>query len=112
MSAVPVAVTEEAAAHIAKLGMQQELEQMLNWVRRHVAGLQEIRVAMTKGVGGYGKVPPYVVLWASRAKPPEGTPYDLIEWEWAGWKAQTFRGKACTSFTLFCTYQPLASLPI
>jgi hypothetical protein len=112
MSTVPLEVTEEAAAHDAKLGMQQELEQMLDWVRRNVAGLQEIRVAMSKSYGGYGRIPPYVVIWASQAMPAEGTPYDLIEWEWSGWKAETFLGKPCTSFTLFCTYQPLASLPI
>ncbi len=68
-------------------------------------------MALTRGFDGYGKHPPWVVIWASRARPTEGTPYDLIEWEWAGWKAQTFLGKPCTAFTLFCTYQPLASLP-
>ena len=58
MSTVPLEVTEEAAAHVAKLGMQQELEQMLDWVRRHVAGLQEIRVAVSRRFDGYGKLPP------------------------------------------------------
>jgi len=110
MSAVPLEVTEEAAAHVATLGMQQELEQMLDWVRQHVASLREIRVAMRRRFAG-GKIPPYVHIWASRAKPAEGTPYDLIEWEWAGWKAQTFPPQVCTSFTLMCTYQPLASMP-
>ena len=51
MSAVPLEVTEEAAAHIAKLGMQPELEQMLDWVRRNVTGLQEMRVAMRRRLG-------------------------------------------------------------
>jgi len=111
MSAVPLKVTEEAAAHVATLGMQQELEQMLDWVSQRVAGLQEIRVAMRRRFA-WDAIPPYVVVWASRAKPAEGTPYDLIEWEWAGWKAQTFPPQVCTSFTLMCTYQPLASLPI
>jgi len=110
MSAVPLEVTEKAAAHIARLGMQQELEQMLAWVRRHVTSLQEIRVTVRTHFS-YGKLPPLVVIWASRAKPAEGTPYDLIEWEWAGWKAQTFPPQVCTSFTLFCAYQPLASIP-
>ncbi len=40
MSTVPLEVTEQAAAHVAKLGMQQELQQMLDWVHRHVVGLQ------------------------------------------------------------------------
>ncbi len=112
MSAVPLEITQEAAAFIAARGMQQELEQMLDWVRRHVAGLQEIRVAMSKSSGGYGKLPPRVFIWASQAMSAANAPVDLVEWEWAGWKAQTFPGRVCTSFTLFCTYQPLASLPI
>jgi hypothetical protein len=112
MSVVPLEVTEEAAAHIAKLGMQPELEQMLDWVRRHVTALQEIRVAMSRRLGYYGKLPPRVYIWAHQAKPAENAPVDLVEWEWAGWKAQTFPPQVCTSFTLFCTYQPLASLPI
>jgi hypothetical protein len=110
MSAVPLEVTQEANAHIAKLGVQQELEQMLDWVRRNVAGLQEIRVAMS-GRFPWGKISPFVVIWASRAQPPEGIPYDLIEWEWAGWKAQTFPPHVCSSFTLFCAFQPLATIP-
>jgi hypothetical protein len=110
MSAVPLEVTEEAAAHVATLGMQQELEQMLDWVRRNVAALQEIRVALRRRFA-YGELPPRVFIWASRAEPAEGAPHDLIEWDWAGWKAQTFPPKVCTSFTLFCTYQPLASFP-
>src|SRR5271163_4829327 len=111
MPVVPLEVTEEAAAHIAMLGMQQELERMLDWVRQRVTSLQEIRVTLRRHFG-WGKLPPSVVIWASRAQPAEGTPYDLIEWTWAGWKAQTFPPEVCTSFTLFCTYQPLASLPI
>ncbi len=112
MSTVPLEVTEVAAAHIATLGMQPELELMLDWVRQYVVGLQEIRVAMSRRFDGYGKVPPYVAIWASRIAPPEDTPYDLIEWEWTGWKVQTFPPRVCTSFTLFCTFQSLASLPI
>ncbi len=111
MSAVPLEVTEEAAAHIAALGLQQELEQMLDWVRRNVVGLREIRVAMRRRFV-WDNIPPYVIIWASQEKPAEGTPYDLIEWDWAGWKAQTFPPNVCTSFTSFCAYQPLASLPI
>ena len=111
MTDIPLEVTQEAAAHIAKLGMQQELEQMLDWVRRNVAGLQEIRVAMSRSFDGYGKLPPRVHIWASQASPAEDAPVDLVEWEWAGWKAPTFPPQVCTSFTLFCAYQPLSSIP-
>jgi hypothetical protein len=103
MSTVPLEVTEEAAAHVAKLGLQHELEQMLDWVRRNVAALQEIRVAMSSRCSCYGKIPPYVVIWASRPQPPEGTPYDLIEWDWLDWKVQTFPLQVFSVFTLNCT---------
>ncbi len=112
MTAVPLEVTEKAAAHVARLGMQQELEQMLGWVRQNVAGLQEMRVAMSRRLGYYGKSPPYVIIWAQQARPAENAPVDLVEWEWAGWKAQTFPPQVCASFLLCCSYQPLASLPI
>jgi len=111
VSAIPLEVTEEAAAHVATLGMQKELEQMLDWVRQHVASVREIRVAMRRRYTR-DKTPPCVVIWASQAKPAEGTPYDLMTWEWSDWKAQTFPLQVCTSFLLMCTYQPLASLPI
>ena len=74
----------EVAAHVVKLGMQQELEQMLDWVRGHVASLLEIRVAMSKRYDSYAKMPLRVVIWASQAAPAENAPVDLIEWEWAG----------------------------
>ena len=78
MSAVPLEVIQEAAAHLAKLGMQHELEQMLDWVRRHVALLREIRVTVARHFAS-SKVPPWLVIWASQAMPAEKAPVDLIE---------------------------------
>ncbi len=112
MSAVPVEVTEAAAALVATFGMQQELERMLDWVREHVTGLREIRVAKSRNVGYSRNLPPILLIWASRGKPPEGTPYHLIEWDFSDWKAQTFPLQICTSSILMCTYQPLANLPV
>ncbi len=70
MSGVPVEVTEEAAAHIAQLGMQQELEPMLDWVRQNVPSLREVRVALRRDFGYSSKLPPCVCIWASREDPP------------------------------------------
>jgi hypothetical protein len=110
MSAIPLEVTEETAAHIATLGMQHELELMLDWVRRNVAALQGIRVAMT-GHCGWGNAPPSVLIWAYQTPPAEDAPLDLVEWDWGGWKAQTFPPQVCSAFTLMCTYQPFPSQP-
>jgi hypothetical protein len=110
MPAVPLVVTEEAVAHLASLGMQRELEQMLDWVRQHVASLQGIRVALRRNCG-WGQLPPRLLIWAYQVRPAEDAPIDLVEWDWAGWKAQTFPPQVCTSFTLMCTYQPFPAQP-
>jgi hypothetical protein len=102
---IPVTVTEEAGGRVADLGMQRELEQMLDWARQNVADLRGVRVAL----GGpliYRDERPTVILWAHRDWPADKGPLPLVEWEWAGWKAQTFAPQVCTSFTLICTAQP------
>jgi hypothetical protein len=50
-----------------------------------------------------------MVIWAYQAMPAETASGDLIEWDWAGWKAQTFSPRVCNSFTLMCAYHPFAS---
>ena len=43
---VPLTITPEAAARIAELGMQKELEQMIAYVREKVPGLNAIEVTI------------------------------------------------------------------
>lgn len=46
LSSIPVTVTPEAAERVAELGMQGELEQMLEHTRQTVTGLQKIKLIL------------------------------------------------------------------
>jgi hypothetical protein len=108
MTEVPLVVTEEAASHVAQLGMQQELEQMLDWVRHHVISLLGIRVEMSGRSLPLG-VRPCVFIRAHQGHPAENAPPDLVEVDWVGWQFQTFPFEVYTHFTLICRYQPFVA---
>jgi hypothetical protein len=46
VATVPLMISEEAAAHIAQLGMQAEFEQMLEHTRQTVSELRRIEVSL------------------------------------------------------------------
>ena len=87
---VPVVLEEGVAARVEELGMERELQMMLDWVRANVSGLLGIRVDLGQPLAHLqGK--PAVFLWAHRDVPREQALKELIEIDWGIWKAQTFR---------------------
>ena len=102
---IPVSVTEEAGRRVALLGMQRELDAMLEWTQDNVPDLRAIRV--TPSVIRGGILANLVVIMAYRTWDDENPPTDLIEWDWAGWKAQTFPPRVCANFIMSCTFQPV-----
>ena len=102
---IPVSITEEAERRVALLGMEQELSLMLDWTRDNVPDIRAIcvRPSMIRG----GILANLVVIMAHRAWDDEHPPTDLIEWDWAGWKAQTFPPRVCLNFIMSCTFQPV-----
>ena len=102
---IPVVVTEEAGRRVALLGMQGELDAMLEWTRDNVPDIRAICVK--PGVSRGELLANLVVIMAHRAWDDEHPPTDLIEWDWAGWKAQTFPPRVCLNFIMSCTFQPV-----
>ena len=101
---IPLLVTEEGSRRVALLGMQRELDEMLDWTRDNVPDLRAIFV--TPG----SCTESLVLIKAYRAWDEKNLPTDLIEWDWAGWKAQTFPPRVCANFIMSSTFQPVPPL--
>ncbi len=98
---VPVTITPEAAARVAELGMQAELERMLEHTRQTVAGLQRIEVTLTSPYD-YDRPSPGIDIKAYTDRPfVEG---DRTWGEWGRWKVTTFPSEVCEHFVLLLYY--------
>ncbi len=103
---VPVIVTAEAADQVTSLGMQRELERMLDWARANVPTVKAIRVALGYPRGSLNGERP-VLIWAHREEAADLSTIHLPDLEWGIWKAQTFPGEVCVRFTLASAFHPL-----
>ena|SRR5438309_1166588 len=97
---VPVTVTPEAAARVAELGMQAELERMLEHTRRAVPGLRaiEVQLALPYDTGNEDSV----VIEASR--PNSHLAHDPTDSDWGRWKVATFPPDVCRYFVMMSVY--------
>src|SRR4051812_44835886 len=93
---VPVTVTPEAKAWVAKLGMQRELEQMVEHTIQTVSGLRSIEVTVTEAP--WFKDEPTVVIHAHRPHP--GGEDDSTDRDWGQWLVNTYPPEICTHFVL------------
>jgi hypothetical protein len=100
LSAIPVTVSQEAADHIAQLGMKAEFERMLEYARRNVPHLQRIDVSLE---------PPYdmgdedrVILEVFQDPAHYGKCGSRWEW-WGRWLTLTFHPDVFRHFTLLNT---------
>ena len=105
-TALPVIITEEAATQVASFGMEKELVAMIDWVRSFVPDLRGILVRPGNNFSRPDR-PSFVVICAHREVPNGKPPTDLVEWDWAGWKAVTFPPAVCARFTMACRFEPL-----
>ena len=78
---------------------------MLEWTRNNVPDLRAIRV--TPGYRNTGFRANLVVITAFRTWDHETPPIDLVECDWAEWKAQTFPPRVCGNVIMSCTFQPV-----
>jgi hypothetical protein len=93
-------VEPEAAALVAQLGLQAELEQMLEHARRTITGLQYLAVQFAPA---YDTGEEGIIIMAVRdpASP------DLKDWAWdqySEWKITTFSPDVYRHFTLLDEY--------
>jgi hypothetical protein len=101
---VPVIVTEEAATQVASLGMQREMEQMIDWTQKNVPNLRAIRVKPSSAPFPHGVV---LVIKAHCEWSDNLADAVPVEWDWACWKVQVFPPAVCARFIMSCTFQPL-----
>jgi hypothetical protein len=98
-STVPLTISPEAAARVAELRMQRELEQMLEHTHRSVPGLRSLRVMLERDWDGDD---PGVIIEATMDDPHLAD--DPTEREWGAWKVTTFPPEVCWHFTMLTVY--------
>jgi hypothetical protein len=78
---VPVTVTPEAAARVAELGFQTQIEQMIEHAR-HLPDVVRIEVVLNERYDMGGEPGVSVWAWATRPfDPNDSTDRDLTRWE-------------------------------
>jgi hypothetical protein len=102
MTTIPVTVTSKAAERVAELGMQAELERMLEHTRQKVPGLRsiEVQLALPYDTGDETSI----VIQARRDNPHLSN--DPTDWDWGGWKVDTFPPDVCRYFVMLSVYEP------
>jgi hypothetical protein len=107
MTVVPVQLGEGVETWLAQLGMQKELQTMIDWVQQNVPGVQGIRVELAKYESFYLEGKRHATIWAHCDLPAEEVLNDVTLVGWGIWKAQTFSARVCVHFTMMCAFQPL-----
>jgi hypothetical protein len=93
---VPVTITPEAAARVAELGMQAELERMIEHARQSIPGLRRVEVIQFERYDLGGE--PGVSLEAYSDQPLEVE--QKAWWDWVGWEVTTFPPEVCEHLSL------------
>ena len=100
-STVPVTITPEAAARVAELGMQAQLEQMIEHTRQTVSELRDVRVVLEsrepsdEGMG--------ITVFATTTRPYH--PEEQTMWDRGGWKVRTFPPEVCQHFVMMLVHE-------
>ena len=96
LATTPVTITSEAAARVAELGMQAELECMLEHTRQTVPGLHsvEVQLAAPSDIGDEIAL----VIEVTREHPP--LDHDPTDSDWGRWKVMTFPPDVCRHFVM------------
>lgn len=98
---IPATITFEAAAHVAELGMQAELDQMLERARQLIPGLQRFEVMLVEPYDTGDEMS--VLIDAYRdisSRDPDGQSYDA----WRDWRLATFSPDVNRHFTMHIVY--------
>ena len=98
---IPVTVTPEAAERVAELGMQAELERMLEHSRQTVPGLRaiEVQLALPYDTGDETSV----IIQATRAGPFR--PEDPTQRKWDDWQMNSFSPDVYRHFILMTLHE-------
>lgn len=99
----PLFVTEDAGKMIADLAVEQELNEMLEWIQNNVSNLIAIRVtpAHPQMIRESG---PSLVIYAHRSPPPPESELHLADWNWGGWMANAFPRNVRSRFVMMSAF--------
>jgi hypothetical protein len=99
-TSVPVTVEPEAAARVAELGLQRELEQMLEHARQTIPNLLalEVQLALPYDTGDETYLAIQVMI---RGDHPDGF---RVSKQWGQWMIHTFPPEVCEYFGLSVVY--------
>ena len=98
---VPVTIQPDAAQHVAELGMQAELERMLEHAQRTIPGLVRIDVWLQPEYDTGGG--PCVILDFYRNDPFRLD--DPTDDQWLDWRINTFSPDVLGHFSTMTTYE-------
>ena len=97
---IPITVTPEAVARVAELGMQAELDQMLEHTRQTVPGPRSIEVQEELPYDTGDETT--IVIWVARDDPH--LEKDTTDREWGRWLVRTFSPDVCRYFVMISFY--------
>jgi len=100
-TSVPTAITNEAGAHVARLGMRQELEQMLEHARQ-IPGLRRLHLVVEPPHDAGD--PDAIVIEALRDESAY-TESDTTSAEWGRWFGAAFPAEVRRHFCLLTLYE-------
>jgi hypothetical protein len=100
---IAVTVSPEAAEQVAKLGMQTELQEMIEHTRRTVPELRGIEVILEPRLDEPGEEPGITIQATVSAN---GSLDDRLGWQWATWKVTTFPPDVCRHFVMLVHLEP------
>ncbi len=95
---VPVTVTPAAAARIAELGFEKQVEQMVEYARGNFPKLQRIEVVLNDPYDTGGPVGVAVLGWTDR----EFDPADKTRQNMARWQVKNFPPEVLEYLLLDC----------
>jgi hypothetical protein len=100
---VPLTITDEAAARVAELHMEDELERMLDHTRRTLSGLRRLQVVLDPPYDTGDE--PYITIEATRDASLH-QPGDPTSTECGIWKVTTFPPEVGRHFSMLIHYEP------
>jgi hypothetical protein len=101
---IPVHITPEAAARIAELGMEREVQQMLDHTKQTVRGLESIGVT-TWDSDSDPQGPAHLMLTGWRPGMPSSVEDLLPESEWGSWFVRAFPPQVAWWFIFVIEYR-------
>jgi hypothetical protein len=99
---IPITVEPAAMARVEELGMQRELQMMLEYLQQNMPGLLAIRVEVDERVNMWDYASLIIVLHLTE---PSGRDRDPRDKAWGRWFIDTFSPDVCRHFATLTIYE-------